>query len=118
MTTVPSKRYRKQSSTDLVAALAYVLAIGALLFLGARASAFYPAPGQMPGIQGGMNGVLAGSEASLAADAQYWDVNCSHGWSSDSTCDTIVVRTQSCEISAASTYCSEYKTYLRQFLDR
>ena len=118
MTTIPRKQYKYQSSTDTIAVLAYMLAIGILLFYGTRPGAFQLAIGRTLGIQSGMSVLSAGSQISFAADAQYWDVNCSHGWTSDAACDTLVARTQACEISAASAYCSEYKTYLRQFLDK
>jgi len=52
---------------------------------------------------------------SFTADQQYWSANCSHGWSSDATCDNIVARSQACSISAESAYCSEYTSYLEQF---
>jgi hypothetical protein len=52
---------------------------------------------------------------SFSADQQYWAANCSRGWSSNSTCDAIVARSQSCSISADSAYCSEYANYLKQF---
>jgi hypothetical protein len=118
MTTIPVKRYRKQNTVDPVAALTFMLVIGALLLISARAGFFYPAIARSPGIQSGVNSALAGFEVSFAGDLQYWDANCSHGWASDSTCDGIARKAQSCEISAASAYCSEYKAYLQQILDQ
>ena len=50
---------------------------------------------------------------SFASDQIYWEANCTRGWSSDSFCDTIAARTQACELSAESAYCSTYKNYLR-----
>ena len=55
------------------------------------------------------------SEPSFAADQQYWEANCSRGWSSDSMCEDIVLRSQSCSISTDSAYCSEYDKYLQQY---
>ena len=52
---------------------------------------------------------------SFAMDRQYWDANCSHGWSSDSTCDNIVIRAQTCSTQITTTYCSDYKEYMKQF---
>lgn len=52
-------------------------------------------------------------DASFTADQRYWDANCNRGWSSDARCDTIVARTQSCSISIASAYCSQYEHYLQ-----
>ena len=57
----------------------------------------------------------AGGISSFASDLQYWNANCNHGWSSDSMCDEIVARSQSCAISTDSVYCSEYESYLQQF---
>jgi hypothetical protein len=53
--------------------------------------------------------------ASFASDLRYWDANCSRGWRSDSTCDTLVLKIQSCVIGIGSVYCSEYDTYLQEF---
>ena len=116
MTTIPSKRYRNQSSTDPIAALTYALAIGILLIYGANPGVFQPSVGRTLGIQNSVHSVSLGSKISFAADARYWDANCSRGWTSDSACDVIAGRAQSCEISGASTYCSEYKTYMQRFL--
>jgi hypothetical protein len=51
---------------------------------------------------------------SFASDQKYWETNCTRGWSSDSLCDTIAARTQACELSVDSAYCSTYKNYLLQ----
>jgi hypothetical protein len=58
--------------------------------------------------------VSVNSAPSFVADQKYWDANCTRGWTSDSLCDTIAGRTQACELSADSAYCSEYKQYLKQ----
>lgn len=55
------------------------------------------------------------STPSFAADQRYWESNCSHGWSSDSTCDDIELRSQGCVDGINSIYCSEYKSYLQNF---
>jgi hypothetical protein len=55
---------------------------------------------------------------SFAADQEYWDANCSHGWSANAGCDTIVARTQSCSASVDSVYCSEYDKYLQRYRNR
>jgi hypothetical protein len=52
---------------------------------------------------------------SFAADQRYWDANCSHGWSSDARCDSIVAKAQSCSASVSSGYCSEYTNYLKAY---
>jgi hypothetical protein len=61
------------------------------------------------------NANIANTSYSFSADQQYWAANCSNGWSSNSTCDDIVARSQSCSISGESAYCSEYSNYLKQF---
>ena len=118
MTTIPSKRYKRQSLPDPMVVLTYTLVLGALLFWGARASSFYTATGRNFRSESILSNISAESEVSFAADVQYWDANCAHGWESDSACNMIFTRAQSCEISTASTYCSDYKTYMRQFLDQ
>lgn len=55
------------------------------------------------------------SQPSFAADQQYWEANCSRGWSSDSMCENIVLRSQSCSVSSESAYCSEYNRYLQEY---
>ncbi|RPJ21694.1 MAG: hypothetical protein EHM33_25455 [Chloroflexi bacterium] len=62
--------------------------------------------------------LLTSGDVSFAADQQYWAANCGQEWSSDARCNSIVARTQSCSTSAASGYCSEYKNYLREYLNR
>jgi hypothetical protein len=57
----------------------------------------------------------ANSTPSFAADQRYWESNCSHGWSSDSTCENIELRSQTCVNSINSVYCSEYESYLQNF---
>jgi hypothetical protein len=54
------------------------------------------------------------NELSFASDQNYWASNCTRGWSSDSLCNTIAGRTQACELSADSAYCSAYDQYLKQ----
>jgi hypothetical protein len=54
------------------------------------------------------------NQPSFAVDQKYWDANCTRGWSSDLLCDTIAGRTQACELSADSAYCSQYDSYLKQ----
>ena len=58
------------------------------------------------------------NELSFATDQKYWDANCSRGWSSDSMCEAIVQRSQSCSISIDSAYCSEYDSYIKQSLNK
>lgn len=59
-------------------------------------------------------GLSLNSVVSFEVDERYWDANCSTGWSSDTICDAIVARTQSCTTSVDSAYCSAYESYLQQ----
>jgi hypothetical protein len=52
---------------------------------------------------------------SFATDQAYWQANCSHRWTSDSACEAITLRSQSCKASVDSAYCSAYNNYLKQF---
>ncbi len=58
--------------------------------------------------------ISTGGHVSFAADQQYWDASCSHGWSSDARCDAIVSRTHSCAVSVDSVYCSAYEKNLQK----
>ena len=60
-------------------------------------------------------GLSLNAEVSFAADQRYWSENCDSGWSSDSACDAIVARAQSCTASVDSAYCSAYENYLQEF---
>jgi len=55
---------------------------------------------------------------SFAADQAYWEANCSPGWASDAACEVIALRSQSCQASVDSAYCSAYDNYLNQFKNR
>jgi hypothetical protein len=118
MTTLPAKQYKRQSLPDPIVVLIYTLVIGALLFFGAYTSTFHTSEAGAFRIPSIVNRLSADSEASFAQDLKYWDANCNHSQTSDSACNMIIVRAQSCEISTASTYCWEYKTYMRQYLNR
>lgn len=60
------------------------------------------------------NSVSVTPEPSFASDQNYWNENCSHGWGSDATCDTITFRVQSCLVNESSLYCSAYETYMKE----
>ena len=59
-------------------------------------------------------GLSIDSEVSFASDQRYWSEYCDSGWSSDSACDAIVARSQSCTASVDSAYCSAYESYLQE----
>jgi hypothetical protein len=77
-------------------------------------SSIYTAPRSIDNIHTSVSIQEINKTISFAADRQYWVANCSQGWSSDARCNTIVVRAQSCSISMASAYCSQYENYLQE----
>jgi len=111
MATSSSKQEKRQGLV-----LASIALIGVLV-------TFAPLNGSMYGsirnaliAQGSAAGdVSINGAASFASDLTYWNAECSHGWTADSTCDMLVLKTQSCLIGTGSAYCSEYDTYLQQF---
>lgn len=64
------------------------------------------------------NSVSVIPEPSFTSDQGYWNENCSHGWASDTTCEAIVSRVQSCLVNKTSLYCSAYETYMKEFLQQ
>ena len=62
------------------------------------------------------NDVYKSAHASFASDEQYWDSKCNNGWISDSKCDAIVLRVQSCAVNVVSHYCSTHESYIQEFL--
>jgi len=116
MATFSSKQAKRQGLADPIFVLASTMLIGVLVVFGTLSGNMYSSVRSALGTDGSAAGpVFISKGASFVSDAQYWDANCSHGWNSDSACDTIVSRTQSCAISTASAYCSQYDTYLQQF---
>ncbi len=116
MSTISSKQAKRHGFVDPVYVLGFLVLILALLVFG-------PVPGNINSSISGALGTLghapaevsASAEVSFTADQQYWDANCSHGWSSNSSCDDIVLRSQSCVADVPSAYCSAYDDYLQQF---
>ena len=116
MTISPSKQKKKQGLI-----LASITLIGVLVTFGPLNGSMYSSIRNALLTQGSAAGeVSINNAASFASDLQYWDAKCSRGWTSDSTCDVLVSRTQSCVVGIGtySAYCSEYDTYLQQFRGR
>ncbi len=117
MSIISSKQSKKHSLGDwLLAFLALTLVL--LMLVPSAGNVYNPiriAPGTLNSMRADMP---INRNVSFAADQQYWDANCNYGWSSDAGCDSIVARSQSCSISIASTYCSEYESYLQQYRDK
>jgi hypothetical protein len=108
----PTKTYRPVDFISVFVFLALILTLLAVPFTGSIYNALGTTLGSASSTH--TDGATTASY-SFSADQQYWSANCSHGWSSDSTCDNIVARSQSCSISTESAYCSEYNNYLKQF---
>ena len=116
MATISSNQEIKQALVNPVYVLAFLVLLLALLLLGPLSGNRSSSISGVVGVLGGEPpGVSAGSDVTFTSDLQYWDANCSRGWSSDVTCENIVLRSQSCVVNVASAYCSEYDLYLQQF---
>ena len=116
MSTISSKHTKRQDSMDPNVILGLLVLILALVV-------FTPFTGNLYNPVGTALGTMAGTHAnvsanvnySFSADEQYWSLSCNHRWSSNSRCDDLVSRAQSCSIGMDSAYCSEYGNYLKQF---
>ena len=116
MATISSNQERRQALANPIYVLVFLILLLALVLLGPLSGNTSNSISSVLGALGGAPaGVSAGSDVTFTSDLQYWDANCSRGWSSDSTCETIVLRSQSCVASVTSAYCSEYDAYLQQF---
>ena len=115
MSTISSKQQKRQSLLEPIAVLAILVLVLVLLALQPQAGNGSNIMSGTLGTSGRAAGAAINSTLSFTADQRYWDANCGHGWSSDASCEAIVLRAQSCTISAASPYCSEYEAYLQQF---
>jgi hypothetical protein len=109
MSTISSKPTKRYGIIDLIAIFVLFVLLFTLFVI--------PLTGGLYNFLGIVPRAVDSSHTSysFSADNQYWAANCNHGWSSNSTCDDIVARSQSCSISAESAYCSEYDNYLKQF---
>ena len=116
MSTISSKHTKRQGSVEPNVILGLLVLILALVvftpFTGNRYNSLSTAPIIVDNTYAGIS---ANVSHSFSSDQQYWEHNCNHGWSSDSTCDDIVSRAQSCSISVELAYCSEYDNYLKLF---
>jgi len=120
MSTISSKQAKKQGLVDPVYVLGFLVVFLALLLYGPITDTAYSSISSSLGTLGvaAPAGEVASSVITFGSDQQYWDANCSHGWSSDSTCEDIVQRVQTCSLSNTSGYCSEYDLYLQPFRDQ
>ena len=113
MTTIPRKQKRLYMVSPItVLAPTTIMAVFLILWL--LAGSPYSVSGNIPGTFGN-TGVVNGDVAvSFAGDVQFWDANCSHGWSANESCDAIVARANYCGLDLNSPYCMEYDAYMKQ----
>ena len=114
MSTFSSKSVKRYSPVDSMSVVILLVLILTLLIAPFTANIFHSLGTAVGNLRSAPAGLSAKSDAVFVVDLQYWNANCSHGWSSDSTCDAIVARSQSCTISVDSAYCSAYQSYLQQ----
>lgn len=112
-----SKQEKRGFFGNNVHVLVLVLLIGALVVLAPLNASFYSSLNGILGAWTSADNVYTNTEViSFSADQTYWDANCNHGWSSDTTCEVILARVESCAISLASPYCASYDKYMQEFL--
>ena len=118
MSTITSKHGKRQAIVDPTFLLAFLVLILALLaFTPVTTNPYDSAGNAIRSFESTSASLSASQVISFNSDLQYWDLNCSHGWSAETTCDAIVARSQSCSVSVDSAYCSAYGSYLEQFRD-
>lgn len=114
MSTISPKQTKSQGIIDPVFILAVLVVILTFVMF-APANHLYNSVESALGSFGSTSTALSANKVvSFSSDLQYWESSCSHGWSSDATCDVIVQRTQSCANSVDSAYCSAYEEYLQE----
>ena len=116
MSTFSSKHTKRQDSVDpniILGLLVLILAV--VVFTPLTGNLYNPLGTALGTVDRTHANISANVNYSFSADEQYWSLSCSHGWSSNSTCDDIASRAQSCSTGVESAYCSEYTNYLKQF---
>ena len=114
MATFPSKQKKRQDLVDPMLVFVSIALLSILIAFGPLNGNYSSIPNVLVMEGGAADHASSSVGVSFASDLQYWDANCSRGWTSDSTCDVLVSRTQSCVIGTGSAYCSEYAAYLQQ----
>ena len=119
MATFPSRQKKRQDWVDPMLVLVFVALLSILIAFGPLNGNKYISSPNALVMEGSMADNASSSVGvSFASDLQYWDARCSHGWTSDATCDALVSRTQACALDIGSVYCSEYDAYLQQIRDQ
>lgn len=117
MSTFSSKSAKRYTPADSMSIVVLLVLIVTLLIAPFTAEIYESLGAALGNLRTAPVSLSAKSDAVFVVDLQYWNANCSNGWSSDLTCDAIVARSQSCAISLDSAYCSEYNNYLQQARD-
>ena len=114
MSIISSKQAKKHRLVDFIYVF-FALIVVLLVVMPSTVNISNSISAAFEGLERTYFGVSASSDASFASDLQYWDAKCSHGWTSNSRCENIASRAQSCIFNADSVYCSQYDKYLQQF---
>ena len=115
MSTLSSKPTKTFRTVDFISAFVFLALILTLLVIPFTGNIYTAVSTALDAGNRANASIAANVNYSFSADQRYWAANCSHGWSSNSTCDNIVTRSRACSISAESAYCSEYENYLKGF---
>ena len=116
MSIITSNQQKRQSFVDPIFILFFSVLVVLLVFAVFTANRNYFIGNVLQTYDNAPAGLTLNSEVSFASDQRYWSENCDAGWSSNSVCDAIVARAQSCTASVDSAYCSAYEKYLQEFI--
>lgn len=115
MATFPSRQKKRQDLVDPMLVFVSMTLLSVLIVFGPLNGNMYSSIGSALVTQGrAADNASSSVGASFASDLKYWNANCNHGWTSDSMCNALVLRTQWCSLGIGSAYCSEYDAYLQQ----
>jgi hypothetical protein len=114
MSIIASKSQKRHVAVDPIFVLFFSALVVLTIFAVSTGNIEYLVEKAVESLSGLSVRVPVNNEPSFASDQKYWESNCTRGWSSDSWCNTIAGRTQACELSTDSAYCSEYEPYLKQ----
>jgi hypothetical protein len=119
MSTISSKPEKRRVLISPDMAFFFALLIGVIVVLGVPLGHKYDPLNATETLGTAAIGSDFNSGATtFAADEQYWEANCSHGWSSNARCDDILSRAKLCEKGLDSAYCSDYANYMQRIHDR
>jgi hypothetical protein len=114
MSILTSKPQKRHVAVDPIFILFFSALVVLSIFALSTGNIDYLVEKAVESISGTFDRVSVNNALSFASDQKYWEANCTPGWDSDALCDAIAARTQACELSADSAYCSTYKNYLLQ----